>query len=132
VCQTIQSHEDVTSNRFDAATEKCTVLGQHGGSVSRIAMAHSINQLITGSWDHTIRVWDSRAAQSAVLKCELQERVYDMDISPTSSLLVVGLAGRTTEIYDVRKMEEPMQKRESSLKYMTRAVACMHNGEGTL
>jgi cell cycle arrest protein BUB3 len=63
---------------------------------------------------------------------EVPERVYDMDISEQSQKLVVGLAGRHTEIFDLRKMGDPIQKRESSLKYMTRAVACMHNGTGSL
>lgn len=61
---------------------------------------------------------------------ELPERVYDMDLTEQSQKLVVGLAGRHNEIYDLRKMDEPLQKRESSLKYMTLSVACMHNGTG--
>jgi len=44
--------------------------------------------------------------------------------------VVVGMAGRHIHVYDVRKMNEPLQKRESSLKFMTRAVACMIDGKG--
>lgn len=51
-----------------------------------------------------------------------------MDIVGTK--LVVGLAGRLVHIYDVRKMDTPMQIRESSLKYMTRAITCMPDGQG--
>lgn len=46
--------------------------------------------------------------------------------------IVVGMAGRHIYIYDARKMGEPLQKRESSLKFMTRAVACMIDGKGAL
>lgn len=54
-----------------------------------------------------------------------------MDVTGTT--VVVGLAGRLFHIYDVRKIkegEEPLQRRESSMKFMTRAVACMSDGKG--
>lgn len=44
--------------------------------------------------------------------------------------LVVGMASRLFNIYDIRKMDGPAQSRESSLKFMTRAVACMTDGQG--
>ena len=44
--------------------------------------------------------------------------------------LVVGTAGRHVYIYDVRNMSETLQKRESSLKYQTRAISCFPTGEG--
>jgi len=40
------------------------------------------------------------------------------------------MAERNVFVYDVRKLEEPEQKRESALKYMTRKVACMTDGKG--
>ena len=46
--------------------------------------------------------------------------------------LVVALASRLFHIFDVRKMDKPEQTRESSLKFLTRALACMSDGEGTL
>lgn len=33
-------------------------------------------------------------------------------------------------IYDLRNMKETLQRRESSLKYQTRFVKCMRNGQG--
>ncbi|KAL5641582.1 hypothetical protein ACGC1H_001902 [Rhizoctonia solani] len=87
--------------------------------------------LATGSWDKTLRLWDSRGASAkgtSVGSFEQAERVYRMDMVGTK--LVVGLAGRLVHIYDVRKMDTPLQIRESSLKYMTRAIACMLDGQG--
>ena len=46
--------------------------------------------------------------------------------------LVVAMAARKFNIYDIRMMERPKQERESSLRFMTGAVACMLNGEGAL
>jgi cell cycle arrest protein BUB3 len=51
-----------------------------------------------------------------------------MDIVGTT--IVVAMAARKFHIYDIRQMEKPKQERESSLRFMTRAVACMPNGEG--
>lgn len=51
-----------------------------------------------------------------------------MDIS--GSKLVVAMAERNVHVYDVRKLDEPEQRRESALKYMTRDVACMADGKG--
>jgi cell cycle arrest protein BUB3 len=45
-------------------------------------------------------------------------------------MLVVAMGDRKINIYDVRKMDKAIQKRESSLRFMTRALACMPSGEG--
>ncbi|KAJ1550345.1 mitotic spindle checkpoint protein Bub3 [Nowakowskiella sp. JEL0078] len=55
-------------------------------------------------------------------------KIYSMDI--TQNKLVVAMAERHVFIYDIRNMNEPLQRRESSLKYMTRTVRCMPNGDG--
>lgn len=84
--------------------------------------------LITGSWDRTLRLWDPRAANVQQLSHNLPERVYNMDT--TGNLLVVAMASRLFHIYDIRKMDMPAQERESSLKFLTRALACMVDGQG--
>jgi len=47
-----------------------------------------------------------------------------------NNTLVVSMASRLFHIYDVRRMSEPAQTRESSLKFMTRSLACMADGQG--
>ena len=93
--------------------------------------------LITGSWDLSLKFWDPRAAagtsnanaDTAVSTHALPERVYHLDL--VNNTLVVGMASRLFHIYDIRKMGEPVQTRESSLKFMTRSLACMADGKGT-
>jgi hypothetical protein len=46
--------------------------------------------------------------------------------------LVVAMASRLFQIWDVRNMQSPVSQRESSLKYMTRAVACMSDQKGQI
>jgi len=88
-----------------------------------------LDALVSGSWDRTLRFWDPRSANAQVASYSLPERVYNMDIARNT--LVVGMASRLFHIYDVRKMESgPAQERESSLKFLTRAVACMGDGQG--
>ncbi|KZS96413.1 WD40 repeat-like protein [Sistotremastrum niveocremeum HHB9708] len=116
--------------QHDIQTGSLQTLGQHAGVVSQMVYSSTVNAVISGSWDHTIRFWDPRSSTSPVLKQDLPERVYNMDYVSSSSTLVVALAGRQMEVYDVRKMDEPKQKRESSLKFMTKSLAAMPDGQG--
>lgn len=86
------------------------------------------DQLVTGSWDRTIRLWDPSASEPQQHSISLPERVYTFDI--TGHRLVVAMASRLYHIYDLRNTSQPAQVRESSLKYMTRSLGCMTSGEG--
>ncbi|ESK87306.1 mitotic checkpoint protein [Moniliophthora roreri MCA 2997] len=119
---------DTAVRHLDFENEKVNVLGSHSDSVSAIVYTSERNALITGSWDRTLRFFDPRAATAQVSSHETPERVYKMDI--VNNTLVVAMASRLFNIYDVRKMDMPAQQRESSLKYMTRSIACMVTGEG--
>ncbi|KAJ3208690.1 hypothetical protein HDU67_006596 [Dinochytrium kinnereticum] len=44
--------------------------------------------------------------------------------------MVVALAGRKVLVYDIRNMGSALQEKGSSMKFMTRAVRCMPNGQG--
>lgn len=87
-----------------------------------------LDSLITGSWDRTIRFWDPRAASPQQTSHEVPERIYFSDV--VDNTFVVAMASRLIQIYDVRKMDKPEQERESSLKFMTRSLACMVDGQG--
>ncbi|KAK7014492.1 mitotic spindle checkpoint protein Bub3 [Paramarasmius palmivorus] len=119
---------DTAVRYLDFENETVNVLGSHSDAVSSMAYTSERNALITGSWDRSLRFFDPRAATAQVSLHEAPERVYKMDI--VNNTLVVAMASRLFNIYDVRKMDMPAQQRESSLKYMTRSVACMVTGEG--
>lgn len=74
-----------------------------------------------------MRFWDPRASTPQQSSHSVPERVYNMDL--VNHTLVVAMASRLFHIYDIRKMDAP-QSRESSLKFMTRALACMADGQG--
>jgi len=71
-----------------------------------------------------------------LLRCSIRDSSF-LNSRPTGTsllhghvgtILVVAMAGRHVYIY-VRKIAEPVQKQESTLKFMTRAVACMVHGK---
>ncbi|KAG5637735.1 hypothetical protein H0H81_003373 [Sphagnurus paluster] len=93
-----------------------------------MAYSRDSSTLITGSWDRTLRFWDSRANSPQQSSHDTPERVYHLDL--VNHTLVVAMASRLFHIYDIRKMDTPAQQRESSLKFMTRSLACMPDGQG--
>lgn len=91
-----------------------------------------LGQVITGSWDKTLKCWDPRGAsgqeRTLVGTYPQPERVYSLSL--VGNRLVVATAGRHVNVYDLRNMSQPEQRRESSLKYQTRCVRCYPNGTG--
>jgi cell cycle arrest protein BUB3 len=91
-----------------------------------------LGQVITGSWDKTVKCWDPRGVSgpehTLVGTYAQPERVYSLSL--VGNRLVVATAGRHVNIYDLRNMSQPEQKRDSSLKYQTRCVRCFPNGTG--
>jgi cell cycle arrest protein BUB3 len=88
----------------------------------------ALDNLITGSWDRTLRFWDPRSLNTQQHLHGTPERIYALD--HVNNNLVVAMASRLFHIYDIYKMGSPAQERESSLKYMTKSLACMPNSEG--
>ncbi|KAN0136648.1 mitotic checkpoint protein BUB3.1 [Lactarius tabidus] len=136
---------DASLRELELESEKIHALGQHDDAISSVryssetssfrifylllrALILVIDAIITGSWDRTVRFWDPRASTAQQSSQQLPERVYFMDT--VGNRLVIALASRLFHIFDVRKMDTPEQTRESSLKFLTRALACMSDGQG--
>ncbi|KAJ2708569.1 mitotic spindle checkpoint protein Bub3 [Coemansia sp. Cherry 401B] len=105
-------------------------VGCHDGEISAVEYAHSSSMILSGSWDRTLRAWDCRAQPNAaqITSLEVEERIYSM--SAQDALLAVALAGRSILIYDTRKLDTPLETRESSLKFPTRCVKLMPSCSG--
>lgn len=95
--------------------------------------------VISASWDATVRVTPvSTPGQSLVLP--VADKVYALALS--KSKVIVAMAGRHVWLYDIPALRAALdaktdgkdvavwQKRESSLKFMTRAMKAMPNDEG--
>lgn len=89
-----------------------------------------LDMIVSGSWDCTIRLWDIRKKDALFGQYEIGDGAKVFALSLVHHKLVVATAGRQFFIYDIRNMSETIQKRESSLKFMTRCVKCMPNRQG--
>ncbi|KAJ2487963.1 mitotic spindle checkpoint protein Bub3 [Coemansia sp. RSA 2320] len=105
-------------------------VGRHDGEISAVEFVSAHNALFSGSWDRTLRAWDARlhAGAAALKTIDVDERIYSM--SAQGDLLAIALAGRKLLIYDVRRLETPLEARESPLKFPTRCVRLMPDCTG--
>jgi len=100
--------------------------------------------VISASWDSTLHVHHVTSASATPATIPLPSKPFALALTQTK--LVVAMASRALHIYDLKALAlltaqseqpppnrieiEPWQRRESSLKFMTRAVACMPNDDG--
>ena len=121
---------DCVVYRFDCSQQggaaAAAELGRHDKAVKSVAYSAETGAVVSGGWDGLVKLWDPRA-EGAAATCELPDKVYSMDVSGTK--LVVATANRHVCVYDVRKLEEPEQRRTSSLAYQTRQVRCFPSGD---
>lgn len=113
---------------FDPATKHEMKVGSHSDAIRCVENVRQTNHVATGSWDHTVCLWDPRSQQPLVGKYDQPGKVYAMCSS--GHKLVVGTGGRHVNIYDVRNMSQVEQRRESSLKHQTRDISAMIDGRG--
>ncbi|KAK9448022.1 WD40-repeat-containing domain protein [Limtongia smithiae] len=110
-------------------TTDADALHIHASAITSIVQHDYTNAVVTGSWDRTLHVHDTRTHATRA-DISLPHKVFSMDATRDGYMLVVGMAARAVFVYDLRNMAEPFQRRESSLKYMTRTVRCILTGEG--
>ena len=89
----------------------------------------TIDAIVSGSWDKTFRIWDPQQTSRKPTVVPVPEKIFTMDIHEFN--VIVGMAGRLNYIYDLRKLDEPVQRRDSSLKFMTRCIKFTPSGDGT-
>lgn len=118
---------DQVVRSYDFNTNFEASLGLHEAAVRCVQYTDSVNLLVSGSWDKTIKLWDPRS-RTLVGTYAQPDKVYTMCVS--NEKLVVGMAGRHVWIWDLRNMGAVQQRRESSLKFQTRCIRAFPDGAG--
>ena len=137
-------------SRINLETGKKTVLSSHEQGVKSVVFSTQHHMLISASWDSTLHIHLMAGGKIAHAPATISLPSKPFSLSLTSTKLVVAMANRALFLYDLASLKmlssqaapsdesrnenileiEPWQQRESSLKFMTRAVACMPNNDG--
>ena len=135
--------------RLDLRTGDQAVMSSHSDGVKAIVFSRETHVLASASWDSTIHIHHTSGdLENRPLPTAIKLPHKPFSISLTNTKLVVAMASRAIYIYDLKSlamissqapgasdaipelMLEPWQRRESSLKFQTRAIACMPNDQG--
>lgn len=102
-------------------------IGSHAKPVSCMEFSRELGALVTGGWDGHVHVWDPRT-QGEARSLPTSEKVFTLAVS--GNRVVVGTSDRSVLIYDVRKLNDPEDRRESSLKHQTRCIRISPDNSG--
>lgn len=105
---------------WDFQNLKETQLGRHDEAIRCVEFHRDTHQVLTGSWDRTVRAWDPRQPANPTAVISLGTKAFALDVGTNS--LVVGGADRCVYLYDMRRLGEPLERRESLLKHQIRAL----------
>ncbi|VDM84123.1 unnamed protein product [Strongylus vulgaris] len=105
-------------------------MGAHSNGIRCLEYNDKTGVVVTGSWDATVKTWDSRATASGgpLQSVGVGDRVYAMDV--LNDKLVVGTRDRKIHLFDMRNLGTPEQVRDSPLKFIYRSkedgVECIY------
>ncbi|KAK4236258.1 hypothetical protein C8A03DRAFT_45728 [Achaetomium macrosporum] len=127
--------------RIDLSTGEQTVMSRHSEAVRCVVYSAEHSLLISASWDSTLHVHNTANPSQPPMTIQLPGKPHAVAASPTK--VVVAMTARLVHIYDLPTLASALssssqpaqppqtwQQRESSLKFLTRAVACMPNDAG--
>eukprot|EP01066_Platyproteum_vivax_P000295 Platyproteum_vivax@DN10336_c0_g1_i1.p1 len=118
--------QEVTS--FDVETGTAFPLGSHSAGVRCVNFHPELNLTFSGGWDAAVHTWDSRQAGSSQGQVKLNGKVFCMAVG--GKHLVTGDSTKAVSIYDVRRLDEPVEVRDQILKYQLRSLEIFPNGNG--
>ncbi|KAL1877849.1 hypothetical protein VTK73DRAFT_8376 [Phialemonium thermophilum] len=128
--------------RINLETGEQTSLSKHTQPVRCVVYSPDHSIVASASWDKTLHIHNANSLSQPPITINLPAKPHALAASP--SKLVVAMTARLVHIYDLPTLANalasadaekasvpaPWQERESSLKFLTRAVACMPNDAG--
>ncbi|OCB89411.1 WD40 repeat-like protein [Sanghuangporus baumii] len=125
----ISGGADNAARMYDLATGASSQVAQHDAPVRCVRWLDTPQGgiLATGSWDKTLRYWDTRQP-NPISVVQLPERCYSMDV--VYPLLAVATAERHIQIFNLTNPTTPYRTSTSPLKWQTRVVSCFPSADG--
>ncbi|XP_030839228.1 mRNA export factor isoform X1 [Strongylocentrotus purpuratus] len=113
---------DNTAKMWDLNSNQAIQIAQHDGPIKSIRWVKAPNYscVMTGSWDKTIKFWDTRQP-NPILSIQLPERCYCADVM--YPMAVVGTADKNVIIYQLENQPSEFRRMDSPLKYQLRCLA---------
>ncbi|XP_017772005.1 PREDICTED: mRNA export factor [Nicrophorus vespilloides] len=113
---------DKQAKAWDLGSNQVVQVAAHDAPIKTCHWIKAPNYscLMTGSWDKTLKFWDTRSP-NPILSLNLPDRCYCADVD--YPMAVVGTAGRQIIIYQLEGKPEEYKRTESPLKYQHRCVA---------
>lgn len=105
---------------FDFNAQQEVLLGRHDEPVRCLETDPSTGALLTGSWDRTLRLWDVRQGGGPTQMTNLGTKCFALDVGVT--YICVGGADRHVQVFDKRRLNSALERRESPLKHQLRSV----------
>jgi len=108
---------------YDVVAQQPLPLGQHDEAVRCVEFHQASQQVMTSSWDRSLRCWDPRRPGAPTQIVPLGVKAFSMDTCDDK--VIVGGADRHVHIFDPRMMGSGaplLERRESSLKHQIRSV----------
>ncbi|KAI7479458.1 putative nuclear pore complex subunit [Hortaea werneckii] len=136
--------QDVRLLHAEADNPDQEVLSTHSAPSNKLVYSHHHSLLISTSWDSTMHIHHPPTHQ--YIRVRLPAKPFALSLTP--SRLVLAMADRKVSVYDLHALRAlldqtggssaredllditPWQQRESSLKFMSRALSCMPDGTG--
>lgn len=104
-------------------------VAMHEAPIKEIAWIPELNLLATGSWDKTLKYWDTRQS-NPVHSQQLPGQCHALSVK--YPLMVVGAGDRKLVIFNLQNPQTEFKRIDSPLKYQTRCVAAFPNQQGFL
>ncbi|TGJ82659.1 hypothetical protein E0Z10_g6097 [Xylaria hypoxylon] len=117
---------------MDLSTGQQDIVGSHSAPVRGVRFVDVPGTqgsiIVSGSWDKTVKFWDTRQQGAAVVTLHCDERVYSLDAK--AHLAVIATADLDIHLIDLNNPTTFLSKTKSPLKHQTKAVTAFPNGEG--
>ena len=121
--ETAAASESKKAKKHPTRTPLVTLAG-HKEGIAGVTWLESATEVVTASWDHTLRLWD---AETATLKTETvgNKAFFDVDYSPEKKMLLTASCERAIRMYDPRSTDGLIVKSAYSSHQVTDFYVCL-------